>query len=199
MTADEERQIVQSMREALTRSRGYASFFEWAPSSDLEEWGVANHFRESLELRGQASFDQLVSRGRGNDPPDCEALDRDGKQIAIEVTELVDPVAIIAYKDQRTYDWAEWSREALKAGLARLLSAKAARYRVLKGGPYSQYIVLIYTDEPMLPYDTAMTLLNGVTFERSHHIDRAYLLISYDPRVGYCPYLELQFDATARR
>lgn len=74
MDADEEREIVESMREALRRTRGHASFFEWAPNRDLEEWGVADHFREALEKRGDPAFSRLRNRGRGNDPPDCEAV-----------------------------------------------------------------------------------------------------------------------------
>src|SRR2546425_10336973 len=108
MISDEEREVAQLMREALRRSRGHASFFEWAPNRDLEEWGVATHFRESLEHRGELLFDRIISRGRGNDPPDCEAVGPDGKPIAIEVTELVDPAAIIAYKHKQPYEWSEW-------------------------------------------------------------------------------------------
>jgi hypothetical protein len=195
MTEGEERRIAESMREALRRSRGHASFFEWAPNRDLEEWGVVTHFQEALQHRGQPPLYSVSSRGRGNDPPDCEAVGFDGKPIAIEVTELVDPSAIVAYKAKKLYEWNEWSREKLQEGVARLLNAKASRRRSLKGGPYSEYIVLIYTDEPMLPYDKAMTLLDGMTFATSNRINRAFLLISYDPSVGYCPYLPLRIDA----
>jgi hypothetical protein len=143
MTSDGERAIAQSLREALRRSRGHASFFEWAPNRDLEEWGVATHFHESLEHRGELLYDRVTSRGRGNDSPDCEAVGPDGKPIAIEVTELVDPAAIVAYKHKRQYEWSEWSCEKLRDALTRRLIAKGARYESLKGGPYGEYIVLI--------------------------------------------------------
>jgi hypothetical protein len=199
MTSEDERQIAQLMREALRRSRGHASFFEWAPNRDLEELGVAGYFRESLEHRGQPSFDRIASRGRGNDPPDCEALGPDGKPIAIEVTELVNPAAIIAFKHNKAYEWNEWSREELQGALRRQLIRKAACYASLKGGPYAEYIVLIYTDEPMLPYDTATRLLDAVTFEMVPRIDRAFLLISYDQNLGYCPYLQLRLSGRGDR
>jgi hypothetical protein len=195
MDADEEREIVESMREALRRSRGRASFFEWAPNRDLEELGVADNFRESLEKRGEPAFSRLRSRGRGNDPPDCEAVGPNGESIAIEVTELVDPRAIIAYKANKFYDWSDWTREHLQAAVHRLLKAKASKRPNLKGGPFAQYTVLIYTDEPMLPYIHATNLLSGLRFSDSANIDRAVLLISYDPAVGYCPYAELSCDA----
>src|SRR5207245_1356214 len=107
----------------------------------------------------------------------------------------VDPAAIIAYKHKQPYEWSEWSREKLQDALAHRLNAKASRYESLKGGPYGEYIVVIYTDEPMLPYGTAMRLLERVTFETSHQIHRAFLLISYDSEVGHCPYLPLRIDA----
>jgi len=195
MDAAEERKIVESMREALRRSRGHASFFEWAADRDLEEWGVADHFRESLEKLGEPAFSQLISRGRGNDPPDCEAVGPNGELIAIEVTELVDPRAIVAYKAKKFYDWSDWTREQLQAALHLRLKAKAAKRPNLKGGPFAQYTVLIYTDEPMLPYLHATNLLSGLRFSDSAKIDRAVLLISYDPAVGYCPYTELRCDA----
>ena len=195
MTTDEEREIVESMREALRRSRGHASFFEWAPNRDLEELGVATYFAESLGHRGEQVLSNVVSRGRGNDPPDCEAIAPDGTTVAIEVTELVDPAAIVAFKHKQLYEWSDWSPEKLQDALARRLVAKAARRKSLKGGPYGQYIVLIYTDEPMLPYDTAVTLLERAAFEACEDIDRAYLLISYDPKLEYCPYLQLPVDA----
>jgi hypothetical protein len=153
------------------------------------------HFRESLQHRGETLFDRVSSRGRGNDPPDCEAVGADEAPVAIEVTELVDPDAIVAHKNKRPYEWKDWSREKLQDAVARLLIAKAARRKSLKGGPYSEYIVLIYTDEPMLAYDTAVTLLDGTRFATSRHIDRAFLLISYDPKVGYCPYVPLRIAA----
>ena len=109
------------------------SFFEWALNRDLKEWGVADHFRESLEKRGEPAFSRLRSPGRGNDPPDCEAVGPNGESIAIEVTELVDPRAIIAHKAKELYDWSPWTREQLQGAVHRLLKAKPAKRPNLKG------------------------------------------------------------------
>lgn len=183
------------MRSALERSRGHADFFQWAPNRDVEEWGVANYLRESLIAESAEFFQQPISRGRGSDPPDCEARALDGKRIAIEVTELVDPNSIVAFRHGAPYDWTDWSSERLKMALAERLSAKDQRYPSLQGGPYEQYIVVVHTDELMLPYDSAFALLGGARFSKPSHIDRAFLLISYDPRLERCPYVELRFDA----
>jgi hypothetical protein len=195
MSPDEEREIAELMRQALQRSRGHANFFQWGPNRDVEEWGIVNYLRESLDADEAAFFREPAIRGRGNDPPDCEAQSLEGERIALEVTELVDPAAIVAFKCGDLYSWAEWSQERLREALQDRLTTKDQRHASLQGGPYSQYILVIHTDEPMLSHSSASTLLHGVRFARPAHIDRAFLLISYDPGLQRCPYIELVFVA----
>ena len=65
--------------------------------------------------------------------------------------------------------------------------------KVLKGGPYDEYIVLVHTDEPGLAADTVEQWLSDYVFATPTQIDRAYLLLSYDPtRRGY-PYFRLDW------
>lgn len=130
MTPEDEREIAALMRAAREKSRGYADFFGWAIDRDLEEWGVLASLRESLESNGQLFFCDLKLRGRGNDPPDCEAVDANGKRIAIEVTELVDGRAIQAYQNGKVYDWADWTKDRFVSSLAERIAAKesATRY-----------------------------------------------------------------------
>jgi hypothetical protein len=195
MSTEAEPELIALIRAAQQKSRPLNDFFTWAPARELEEFGVADQLRQSLELQGQDSFRALRVRGRGNDPPDCEAIDPLGSVVAIEVTELIDPSAIISFKKGSTYTWADWSREKLILGVNHLLDVKANRYAALKGGPYDKYLVVIHTDEPMLPYDTARRMLGGYRFRSRPNVDRAFLLISYDPKLRCCPFIELQFDA----
>lgn len=192
MTPEDEKEIVALMRAAREKSRGYADFYGWATDRDIEEWGVVTTLWESLQRTGESFFDDIKRRGRGNDPPDCEAVDADGKRIAIEVTELVCPEAIQAYKEGRVYDWAQWSKERFIAEVARRIADKGARYGKLKGGPYEGgYVVLIFTDEPMLPIETVREFLGGHVFEKPEGVTRAFLLVSYHPSVQMHPYAEL--------
>jgi hypothetical protein len=195
MSTEAEPELIAMMRAAQQKSRGLNDFFSWAPARELEEFGVADELRQSLDRKRQASFSELRARGRGNDPPDCEAVDPRGNRVAIEVTELIDPTAIACFKKGLPYNWTDWSREKLVSGLERLLDAKANRYGTLKGGPYRKYVVAIHTDEPMLPFDTARELLHGHRFTRRPTVDRSFLVISYDPKLKCCPVIELQFDA----
>jgi hypothetical protein len=65
---------------------------------DVEELGVVQTLFESLPHRGQSFFQDYGSRGKGNDPPDCEARSFTGGRIGIEVTELVDRNSLKAAK-----------------------------------------------------------------------------------------------------
>jgi hypothetical protein len=192
MTPEDEKEIVALMRAARKKDRGYASFYGWSTDRDLEEWGVTNTLRESLQHTGESFFENLSQRGRGNDPPDCEAVDAKGNRVAIEVTELVCPDAIQAYKEGRVYDYADWPKERFIAALEYRIVTKGARYEKLKGGPYvGGYVVLIYTDEPMLPIETVRKFLDGHVFSKPEGVARAFLLLSYDPAVQICPYVEM--------
>lgn len=97
------------MRAVREKARGYADFFEWTTNRDLEEWGVLTslfQFRDSA-----LPYTKVRMRGRGNDPPDCEALNEAGRRVAIEVTEFVDGKAIRRFKAGAVYGRERWDRE----------------------------------------------------------------------------------------
>jgi hypothetical protein len=189
---EDEEEIVTHMRAARAKKRGYADFYGWSTDRDIEEWGVATALWKSLQHNRECFFDDIKRRGRGNDPPDCEAVDCAGCRIAIEVTELVCPDAIQAHKEGRVYDWADWPKNRLIAELQLRITTKGARYGKLKDGPYKGgYVVLIFTDEPMLPIATVRQFLDGHVFSRPEGVTNAFLLLSYDPAMKICPYVEL--------
>ncbi|HEY9104202.1 hypothetical protein [Chitinimonas sp.] len=178
------------------RQRGYADFFCWTRNRDVEEWGVAVTLAESLALDGRGFYTDVLSRGRGKDPPDCEARDLAGRRLAIEVTELVDGRVIqqLKYADRacQPSDWAEWDRATFLGQLDERIASKDRRYPELKAPPYpGGYVVVVYTDEPKLDRDTVASYLAGYRFRRPRHILRAFLLLSHDPAVARCPYFEL--------
>jgi hypothetical protein len=192
VTRDDEAKIVALMRSARARARGYADFFLWSIDRDMEEWGVVMSLAESLEADDDLFFTSPRRRGRPNDPPDCEATDNVGGRIAIEVTELVDEAAIRAYKAGEIYNWAEWDKTKFLSALVIAIGYKNRKFPKLKGGPYNGgYVVVIHTDEPMLGPDIVAEFLTGHVFDKPTHIDRVYLLLSYDPSRERCPYFEL--------
>ena len=194
MDTEEEKRFIKGINEAIAKSRGYADSFEWPPDRDLEEYVVVRLFCETLEKECKPFIDRnsIISRGRGNDPPDCEANDPRGNLIGIEVTELVNPEAIMAFKKKQVYEWAEWDRTKLIDAINNRLDTKNIPDRI-KGGPYASYILVIYTDEPFLNADYIKDLLKGYRFARRNLIDRAFLFIFFDPTYKTYPCIELEF------
>lgn len=197
MDTEEEKKFIQEIKQAIANSRGYADHFGWPPDRDIEEYSVVKALCNSLEKEGNFFIDcnSITIRGRGKDPPDCEAKDVDGNNIGVEVTELVDPNAIMAFKKNQVYEWAEWDKAKLVDAINKRLDTKNTPERI-KGGPYEKYILIIHTDEPILDVDYANNLLKKHRFNKRELIDRAFLLISYDPRYQTDPYIELEFAGT---
>ena len=192
MNKDEEHEIVAAMRVARAKSRGYADFFGWPTNRDLEELGVLRSFAESLEAKNSLFFTNLKTRERPNDPPDCEAIDLEGQRIAFEVTELVDPDAIKAFKAGGTYDFAEWPTEKFFSRLSERLLTKDASYNSLKDAPYpGGYVIVVFTDEPALSRLTIEALLKNWQPPNLNFTSSAYLILSYDPSIQGYPYFTL--------
>lgn len=183
-----------------SQKRGYATFFEWPLNRELAELGVVRYLLASMEADGQPIFREVRSRGRGNDPPDCEGNDNNDRRVAIEVTELVDPKGITDYKAGHTDSWITWSREAFLAGICERLAAKAKRTPALKDGPYpGGYAVVIFTDEPNLTQSTVSSYLQNHAFPAFNGLTMAFLLLGYDPAIRRCPWFPLPINNTPLR
>jgi hypothetical protein len=107
MNDEEHDHINRLLHEAAEKDRGYASFSNW-PDRDVKEVGWVSELFRSLQHVEHKSYSRLRSRGQGNDPPDCEAIDSEGRTIGIEVTELVDQSAVEKCNSERIYKSAEW-------------------------------------------------------------------------------------------
>ena len=184
------------MLAARAKARGYADFFGWATDRDLEEVNVVEMLFASMQADGVLEMSGLRSRGRGNDPPDCEAVDLAGCRVAIEVTELVDGKAIRAFKSGATDAVSHWDRDRFVEAMSSHLAQKDRRFFKLKGAPYEGgYVVVVFTDEPMLPATRVESWLAGYAFSGLSQVTRAFLLLSYDPDLGRCPYFSLTIGA----
>jgi hypothetical protein len=174
--------------------RPHAGHFSWETDRSVAEAGVLQEFEEALALDGQKFFSQARHRGPGNDPPDCEADDIAGERIGIEITELVDPASAAAARAGQAYDWKNWRRDLIPT-LDRILRKKDATV-VLKDPPYSEYVLLIHTDEPWIELDHTRRSLADHVFPATSLITRAYLLISYEPLEKGYPCIRLNIEGT---
>ena len=132
MDKQQEKEIAALMKAAREKARGYADHFSWALDRDLEEWGVVVALNEALQKHNHSAFSNIEARGRGNDPPDCEALNVSGDKTAIEVTELVSEEALKAYKAGQHYVWADWNKETFLNAISGLIQRKNERFEFLK-------------------------------------------------------------------
>lgn len=193
MDKEQEKEIVTIMKAARARARGYADQFGWAIDRDLEEWGVVMSLNEALKKNQDGTFKNIETRGRGNDPPDCEAINQQGLKTAIEVTELVSEEAIRAYKAGKHYVWADWNRETFIEAVSELITRKNERFDHLKGGPYpGGYVLVIFTDEPLLKLDIVAQYLEHFSPSQADALSKIYFLMFFDKAIGTYPYFKIK-------
>ena len=179
---------------SIANVRRHAGYFSWLSDRDIEEVGVVKSFQESLTHDGRSFFHSMHSRGRGNDPPDCEARLCAGGRVGIEVTELVDGQSIIAAKTGGQTPWEPFSKNQLLGLLTDRIKKKDNPIKV-KGDPYEVYLLLIYCDEPRVLDYNLIKAIEGCTFPSTMLIDRVFVLFSYSPWEKRCPYVELTLSA----
>ena len=174
----------------LNGVRKYAPYFALSSSRQNNEFNVAVALSQELRKRGKEPFHSILLRGRGNDPPDCEAKDSHGKRIGIEVTELVDGDSISAAKKGESF-----SQDTLKPSeVTENITAKIRKKdgADVKGGTYDEYILIIYCDDPRFLDYEILDAIRKEQFAPTRLIDRVYFLESYCPWEKCCPYIELR-------
>lgn len=190
MTDDEWSEFIETVK---ANDRSHAGYFSWRSDRDIEELGVVQAFHESLTHAGVFLFEPPSLRGRGNDPPDCEAVGPNGSRIGIEVTELVDDKALVGTHDSA---WLEPYSRAELFDLLRQRIAKKDNPKDVRGGPYDAYYLVIYCDEPRVLDHGLIKFIGEAVFPATSLIERAFMLLSYCPTIERCPYIELRLNGS---
>ena len=152
----------------------HAGYFSWETDRSAAELGVLEVF---ARIEGRSFFAGARPRGANNDPPDCEAISLTGKQIGIEISELVDPVSAAKARAGDWYASRDWIDDLIPE-LEKIIQRKDVP-STLKGGPYSEYVLLIHADEE-LDLAQAQHVLSKHAFRQTQLITRAYLLFSHN-------------------
>jgi hypothetical protein len=191
--------IRDDMEQVLSRSRLYAPMREGG-TKPQKETGVVSDLLDSMSSADNHRFENPTPSPV--DPPDCIASILDGGVAAIEVTELVCQEAIernqrgdreaIARLEPGAFDFREWGESEFLEHSRGLLATKDGK--VLQGGPYASYVVVVHTNEPWLFRRDCERWLSGHSFGPYKQIDEAYLLYQYEPGTGY-PYRRLPLRA----
>jgi len=177
--------VAAEMKKSREIPRKYASFFQWH-NRDIMELGVCKHLGDYLSAEGRGD---VSSYKLGEDPPDC-IIALNGQDVAVEITELVDPAAI---KEQVKHnvaypDGIEWNVDVLAEKLNTILIKKDnPKDKADLREKSSQYWLVIHTDEPELMYPEFERLFDASMLVDTSLIDEVYVVFGYDPRVKCCP------------
>lgn len=175
--------LVTFMREAETRSRGYASYWEWAPDRQVEEIGVVRTLATFLTFTEGSVWRSIEPVA--NDPPDVLLTRADGRRIGVEVTELVSGEAAKLHRHRKKtgegspYAWANWTADSVAQAISGSVRTKD-RKLAPNAGAYDDLILAIATDEPMITLELAQQALRACQ-PKAQALDHAFLVISYHP------------------
>jgi hypothetical protein len=193
------REIVDLMRRASAKNRGYAEYWAWPLDRKLEEEHVASALVHFLTTKNELANGVLTSWTP--DPPDVLLTTHDGIRVGIEVTELVDSKMAKLHRQLKeqgqpiSYEWAPWTPDSIATELSTKVAVKDWKLRKTKGD-FDTLLLAIFTDEPIIDDvigRRAVMLSRAV----ADVIDRAFLILSYHPQADEaqfpdrCPVLEI--------
>ena len=165
--------------------RSYAPFFQW-PDRQQAELGVVEVLIRALHQRAERSLHS--PRVQHPDPPDCVCLNEDNRLIAVEVTEVVSAEAARRVAQGEPV-LRNWQRDELEPDLRDRLADKDSK--IYQGGPYSEVIACLFTDEPLLTPELVESELVGKSFGPFRQLTSAYLVLSYVPTLRTYPVYKL--------
>ncbi len=159
--------------------RQHANAFETG-NKELKELIIAQDFFSILE---RTRTDKLISIASAGDPPDILVTTDADKQVAIEITELVNQVAIqhqIANNPDYVYELLSWNQEVFTSKVQQIIDTKIEACSSITEH-YDELVLLIFTAEPRLRSKDLEKYLASATFEGLDKFDAVYILTSYDP------------------
>jgi hypothetical protein len=192
---DEENDECCSLGEVIeANTRPWNGYWSWR-DKPIAERGAAQEILAAVGI----TFDGLVSRPEGQDPPDCEAI-VEGQLAGIEVTELVHEGTLkrslkvqkerkLGGEPRKGEAYFVWERADLILALQTRISAKDQAK--LKAGPYRRYILVIHTDEMFLDATKVKEWLADATFT-ANRISNVVLGLAYEPESKCCPVFNLR-------
>jgi hypothetical protein len=176
--------VPERFRYYLLHQRGYADRFNWTgpdreDAKRVKERGVVLEWLAAVFREGAP----YISLESCSPPlPDCLLIDKSGRKVGVEVTELVDKATIERNK-QSSYHWKEYSASDFVGAVAERLEGKNQKFRRARDAAakraISEIIIIMHCDEPDLqsrPQFCRDVLLNA-RFEGYDEIDEAFLLL----------------------
>lgn len=175
-------------------SRGHADYWSWEKDRSIAEAGVVDDFIVAIEREEAIRFRSARHR-EGDDPPDCEAVDEEGRIWGLEVTELLHSRSVAAARAGQYVEPKYWDADGVAKEIERRIARKDAASEV-RGGPYERYAVIIYTDEPFLLPEHVASAVQERSFGPVRLLTDAFVLMSYDPHQGNQPLYRASLSAS---
>lgn len=179
---------------AAINNRGHATRFArvqgWPDDKDALERDATKEFARSL--RAAFGITLTAIKSRLPPTPDCSAI-CNGREISIELVELVDPklLSCIATERRTTgrqisshdelFSAAQWTPERLLAELSRHLDNKNCKRKTAN---QAADVLLIYTAEPWLELATVRAALHAHGFNKRPFLLSAFFMMSHFPGYG---------------
>lgn len=174
MSSDPELDL-DGVRDVIAALRGDGSFR--MKNRHFLQMQERDDAREAMRRFGVVP-EKVRSRPAHEDPPDCEAL-HEGERWAIEVTELVHRPSLKQRLAGNPVHH-DWEPRELQDAIAERIAEKDRR--VLKGGPYQRFFVVLRTEEAYLDREGVVRALEGFQLATSRITD-ACLVLPYHPSV----------------
>ena len=182
-------EILEHLKAQASQRRKHAGFFSWhdrtPEGKGVAEAGIVDDLLAAMAADGLSDYRSLGASGE--QWPDVWLEGRAGERIPCEITELVDEAALPAGASSP-----EVIGELVES-LQAILVHKGSRS--LGGRSGAQSLLVIHTAEFYLNADTVTGTLSNAVFKKPSTIQRAFLLLSYDPARGGYRYFDLRLAA----
>ena len=162
----------------MEQPRKYAPHWEW-PDKRRKELGIVEDWLESMDLAGESTYSEPRNGPSPNQAPDCIVLDKNGKNVAVEVCEHVCQKAVEENEKGKAV-YRDWSYPEVVNEIQEILKKKDQK--TYHGGPYSKIIVLIHTDELIICSEYKEPLASE-KFNNIRQVDEAFLVFSDNPNL----------------
>ena len=175
-SGDHNDRILEPLRREAAKGRQHTGDSSWHDRSAAGKSLVEPAWLDSLigELSADGACPYENPTASDDEWPDCEAkLIESGGRVAVEVSEVVRGTSLAPGGRPES-----WTREQFLEAVQNRITEKDAKG--FHGGRFSEYMVLLHTDELFLVEEWVEPALRGVTFNLPHGtIDTAYLILGY--------------------
>jgi hypothetical protein len=134
-----------------------------------------------------------------DDPPDCQANDREGNLVGLEITGIYDQDMERINAQAQTIKemvYRDWTEDDLVAEITRMIKekdSKIANARAKRSDwPYAYVNLVIVTDELAIPTEMAESMKDRFVGVEATNIKDAYLLLGYDPNIQRRPCIRIR-------